>query len=158
MASPGQLESVDLRAIRFDRNGSFDPASGEFAYGVTTTITAFVDEERRRCVAQLDAKIEWEAEDGEAVAEPPFALEVSLEGQFAWHFPEADPADIQAWVRFNSEHLLWPYLRMHVQAITAAAGLPPLTIFTLMIPAPRMGHNEAELDPRALPGDDWVEG
>ncbi len=143
----GQLLAVYLTELNFRRNFEFDLERHDPSYGVETTTRVEVAADLASAVAHLEASIAWffDEDTEERLAEDrqhPFDLSLTVTGMFDWMETTYSEEDIAGWTEFNAEHLLWPYLRAHVSTITAASDLPPLTIYTIAIPRPRLGRIE----------------
>jgi preprotein translocase subunit SecB len=87
----------------------------------------------------------------QAYADEHFDLSITVSGIFSLSesLLEEELAD---WLEFNTEHLLWPYLRSEVAHLTAASGLPALTIYTSATPRPRLGEPVPDPEPNEAHG------
>lgn len=142
----GQLRDVVVSNLQFDRNWAFDADAdaaepGRIHYSVVTETEATTNDDRDVGFVALRASISWSSEDDESTPKP-FDLDLTLQGTFDWFDPEMDREDIEAWLEFNGEHLLWPYVRNYVQTVTGWSDVPPLTIYTLGVPHPRLGREQ----------------
>ena len=140
--SRGQIDEVFLAEVEFRRNLEFDFDLGSPTYSIPTKIEAELLDNRTQGLVRLHAEIKWHSLEGQP--EEPFELSLVVGGLFQWLAPELDDEEIIGWLEFNGEHLLWPYLRSHISSITAASGLPPLTIYTIMVPHPTLGRWEED--------------
>lgn len=149
MSVPGYLIDVHLGGIEFARRDDWEPDSVQYA--VVSEIGAELANDRASVKATLAAEINWHrpGDDGEQV-EGPFDLSIDVVGVFSWAEPDQTDEDIVGWVEFNAQHLLWPYLRSYASTITAASGLPVLTLFTISVPYPALGG----LDDRQLEAEE----
>jgi preprotein translocase subunit SecB len=141
----GQLLDVEILDLTFRRNRTFDPDSGlSLRYSIDTTIEKEISADRQHGVVDLHARFDWHHDDPDSASEgAPFDLTITVSGIFRLTetLPEDELAD---WLEFNTEHLLWPYLRSEVAHLTAMAGLPSLTIYTIATPRPRLGEPAPE--------------
>jgi hypothetical protein len=140
---PGRLVEAFLDEAYFRRHGSYVFPDKGIAYSVDSDTKGEILDDRRRAIIRLKAEIIWTSHEGETV-DGPFALQVTVGGLFDWEFPDRPDEDILGWLEFNSTHLLWPYLRAYVSSITASAGVPTLTIYTITAPSPALGRVEEE--------------
>lgn len=135
----GQLDEAFLSEINFSRNLDFNWGDAE---GITYTIDSHVDAEvsdnREQGVARLYANFTFHYEGEER--EPPFNLATTVTGRFVGFPPGLPDEEIEGWLTFNAQHMLWPYLRTYVSQITANSGLPALTIYTIGVPRPHLGQ------------------
>lgn len=137
----GQLAEVILRDVSFRRNLDWEWPGEGISYAIDTRTEGVVLGNRDRCHAHLHVRIDFQRE-GEKI-EAPFELKMVITGVFDWLAPELPDEEIEGWLSFNAEHLLWPYLRAFVSQITAAAGLPILTLYTISVPRPHLGQPDA---------------
>jgi preprotein translocase subunit SecB len=134
----GQLVDAFVSKVAFEKNWGYDPdRADELSYGIESSTTGSVGESGKSGLVILKAEVEWtsEAED----LQPPFSLQVEVAGVFALRMQGLEEDEIRDWLEFNGEHLLWPYLRAAIQSVTASSDLPPLTIYTIGVPRPRLG-------------------
>ncbi|WP_138974465.1 protein-export chaperone SecB [Patulibacter medicamentivorans] len=130
------MQDVSLANVNFALNSSFDEDHDNPLYSVVTSLSVELSDERDAAIVWMDADIEWSAgEDGEV--RPPFDLSLTLKAAFDWALPDVEPGDVVSWLTYNTQHLVWPYLRSYVQQITAMSDLPPLVIFTISVPSLR---------------------
>ena len=130
-----------LSGVNFRRNLEFD---FERVEGVSYTLDSKVEAEiapaREHAYAHLHVEFNLHVEGEDP--DPPFELSLVVTGMFGGFAPDLPDEEIEGWLSFNAEHLLWPYLRAYVGQITIAAGLPPLTLYTISIPHPHLGHSD----------------
>lgn len=127
----GQLVDVRLVGIDFAVKPDFDFDFDGLTFGVDRDVDAALGEETSSVI--LSVTITWDAEEGRI---PPFDLRVRVEGTFEWVVDERESPEREiGWLKFNGPYLMWPYARSHVASITAACGLPPLTLPTLVVPS-----------------------
>jgi preprotein translocase subunit SecB len=152
LAARGQLTDVYLVGLEFRRNPDFDFESdaSDAKYHVETDTTASVSDDHTFGRTEVTASIHWATVDEQPV-EYPFDLHITLVGDFEWRAPDMPADEIESWLAFNAEHLLWPYLRAYVAQITGMSDLPPLTLYTRTPPRPRLGRTDTE--PERAPGD-----
>ena len=153
-AAPGQLQDVFLTSIEFQRHETFDlDVHDAPPYAIETTTDATLSAEHDLVMVSFRAEIEWadrRDHDDDRRYEKPFDLALTLGGSFQWAVPDAAADDIVGWIKFNTDHLFWPYLRAYTQQITAFSDLPPLTLYTIRVPRPRLGATESS-DERSTP-------
>jgi preprotein translocase subunit SecB len=94
--------------------------------------------------AYLDAAVSWSGKEGDSHPIPPFDIKVQLVGIFEWYEERWPQEEVQEWIRYNAETLMWPYLRAYIQQTTAASDVPQLTIYTLGVIRPRIDLADAE--------------
>jgi hypothetical protein len=140
---PGQLLDVFIDEIYFRRHGGFAFPDTGIVYGIDAGTKGEILDDRTRALVRLKAEIIWTSHEGDTV-DGPFEMQITVESLFNWQFPDRPDEDILGWLEFNSTHLLWPYLRTYVSSVTALAGLPPLTIYTITAPSPTLGRIEEE--------------
>ncbi len=134
-----QLVDVFLRDIHFSRNLAFSLGDRGPAYSIDSGVEVELRGDGETAVVNLHAKLDFHLSEGQT--EIPFDLSLVVTGVFAIDGVRATDEDLEGWLTFNGEHLLWPYLRSHVTTVTAASGLPSLTIYTIRIPRPHLGHD-----------------
>jgi preprotein translocase subunit SecB len=141
-----QLRHAWLSAVDFVERDKFVPsADWEFFVKFEHEIVSADDE---AAGVRLNVMITWErkaaeaeqtaaeAEQTAADAEPPFELELSVDGMFEWERPGIDEDFRRSWLEFNAAYLLWPYARNFAATITSSSSLPVLTMPTLRVPHP----------------------
>jgi preprotein translocase subunit SecB len=106
------------------------------SYRVATSTSAEARTGQRPTV-ELEAELEWVDADG-VECSGPFNLTVAVQGDFDVSAGPREPDEIEELLRFTGRYLLWPYVRSYVSAVTALSSHPPLTLFTLQVPAPRV--------------------
>jgi preprotein translocase subunit SecB len=145
----GQLSDVFLGGVTFVRDFDFDvEVDGPgLEYHITAETQAHETERHDKDVwlAELTASVLWTHRKKDTFVAP-FQLEVKVIGVFDWLGEGYADDAISDWIRYNAEHLLWPYLRAYIQQITAASDIPPLTIFTIGVPRPRVGQPADDTD------------
>jgi preprotein translocase subunit SecB len=141
LSTIGQLDSVILREVSFSRNLGFDTEKGGVYYTLDAWTEGHATEDHRHGMTDLHLRVEWHDEQDEQT-EGPFDLELIVSGFFEWGAPELQTDEIEGWLAFNGEHLLWPYARSYVSQITTEAGLPPLVIYTIGVPRPHLGRTD----------------
>jgi Preprotein translocase subunit SecB len=148
----GQLADVRLRNVQFRRSDDYEFIA-PLNYTITTSSDVVLADDLTSGKILFNAEVEWRsAEEGSTESIPgPFDLELTLEGLFMLNAVGDDEEELSAWVEFNSEHLLWPYLRAQIASLTTAAGLPPLTIFTLNVPRFEIGIDDDTPDGQETP-------
>lgn len=139
----GQLVEASLTEVNFKRNLASELDKVASHYSLDYRVDGTVSADRKYGVASLHASVVFHPE-GEQT-EPPFELSVAVTGIFEWTAPELVDEDIEGWLAFNGEHLLWPYLRSYIAQITASSGLPPLTIYTIGVPKPHFGRTDEQI-------------
>jgi preprotein translocase subunit SecB len=146
----GQLTDAFLGGVTFVRDFDFDLQSDgpglQYHVDVEPHARQAERDDHDVWIADLDASVRW-THDEKAEFRAPFALQLKVVGVFDWYGAGYDDEAISNWITYNAEHLLWPYLRSYIQQITAASDIPPLTIFTIGVPRPRVGA--AADDPHA---------
>lgn len=144
----GQLLDVRVRSIEFCRNDDFE-FGPPLNYVILTSSEVTLAEDLTNGTILFKAVVEWRSGEEGGGTEPilgPFELDLTLEGLYALNAAKPDHDELSAWIEFNSEHLLWPYLRTQIANLTISAGLPPLTIYTIGVPT--FARDEFEdLDP-----------
>jgi hypothetical protein len=150
----GQLLDAYLSEAHFSVNPKFDfSQSMTSSYAVHTDLSVEAAEDLRTARADLGVRIEWMFPPDADDPEVPFDLTVTITGEFEWGDQKPTTReDVEGWVEFNAEHLLWPYVRAQVAMITGASKLPPLTLYTITVPQPRLGQVEAVDEIEATPG------
>jgi preprotein translocase subunit SecB len=148
----GQLLTVSLSELDFRRNPEFDIERHNASYSVDANVDVEVADDLRSAVATLRASIEWLFPETAEDRQGPFEISLVLTGMFAWMAESTTKDDIAGWIEFNAEHLLWPYLRAQIVSVTAASDLPPLTIYTIAVPRPRLGKADVPEEIEASPG------
>jgi hypothetical protein len=141
----GQLIEVFLAEVHFRRNPEFDydEHAGAASFFVESMTRADVSDERTEGETALEASVKWRATDGsDTPIVQPFDINVTVVGRFEWQTPDMEVDEIRAWLEFNGEFLLWPYLRGYVGQITAQSDLPALHLPTLSLPRPRLGRTD----------------
>lgn len=141
-SSAGQLVDVFVNEVEFRRNLDYDWDQETPSYTVDSQTVAHADADGEGAMAELTASIEWNTDEGRL--QVPFDIKISLIGLFSWQIQGLPTEEIEGWVAFNSEHLLWPYLRAEISRLTANGGLPPLTIYTIGVPRPHLGRERAD--------------
>jgi preprotein translocase subunit SecB len=143
-----QLDKVWLADVHFVENPDYVPNS-DIRYFVNSTVEVedfhrWDEEDETHAIASLAASIVWNIEGtDDQPGELPFTLEVVVRGRFVWQGVSIDQDLAESWISYNATHLLWPYLRGYVTAITAWSALPSLTIYTVMVPEePDFGSEE----------------
>lgn|GEM_PF-6852472 len=132
----GQLASVRLHDVDFRISDSYDVVE-PLNYVILTSSEVEIAEDLESGRILFNAVVGWRSQDDDESGEPvgaPFDLDVTLEGAFTLSAANPERDELSAWIEFNSEHLLWPYLRSTIANLTTAAGLPPLTIYTIGVP------------------------
>lgn len=137
-SSPGLLLEAFLDELRFRRHREFTFPEKGIVYGVDASTNAELLDDRTLAFVRLEAEIEWTSHEGDTV-DGPFAMRITVGGILAWRYPDRSDEDIVGWLEFNTTHMLWPYLRTYISSVTASAGLPPLTIYTITAPSPTLG-------------------
>ncbi len=146
---PGRLVEAFLDEIHFRRHRDYTFPEGGIAYGVDSDTSAEILDDRTCAFVRLKAEIHWTSHEGDTV-DGPFEMQITVGGLFNWRLPDRSDEDILGWLEFNTTHLLWPYLRTYVSSVTASAGVPPLTIFTITTPSPNLGRTEDETSSEEL--------
>jgi preprotein translocase subunit SecB len=136
--APGQLTEAYLRSVHFARHEDFEWEA--LRYTLDSETKAELAGDRQSVRVTLRAEIHWHRQDDGEQSEGPFDLKLEVGGEYAWDRPDLTDEDIVGWVEFNSQHLLWPYLRSYVSLITTASGLPALTLYTITAPHPTLGR------------------
>jgi preprotein translocase subunit SecB len=137
----GQLSNCWLSRLAFVENESVNVEGNAATYSVAYTHEIEIDEvapedgEQSWALLRLNAEIEWRHPE-EAEFERPFELSLTINGVFSWDPGVANRELVEAWLEWNGVYLLWPYLRSYITMITAASGLPALTIYTMRVPDP----------------------
>jgi preprotein translocase subunit SecB len=149
-SSPGRLLEAFLDELQFRRHRDFAFPEQGIVYGVESDTNAELLDDRTRAFVRLAAEIHWTSHEGDTV-DGPFAMQITVGGLFAWQYPDRSDEDIVGWLEFNTTHLLWPYLRTYIASITATAGVPPLTIYTITAPNPILGRREEEDEEQPSP-------
>jgi hypothetical protein len=142
-STPGRLVEVFVDEINFRRHGDYVFPDTGIIYGIDADTKGEILDDRTRALVRLTAEIIWTSHEGDTV-DGPFEMQITVEALFDWLFPDRPDEDILGWLEFNSTHLLWPYLRAYVSSVTALAGVPPLTIYTITAPSPTLGRTEGE--------------
>jgi preprotein translocase subunit SecB len=150
--SLGQLVDVILRDVTFRRNLDWAWPEEGISYTVDSRTHGEVLGNREHARAHLEVGLDFHSEPEQSVQ--PFRLELVVTGVFEWSAPELSDEEIEGWISFNGEHLLWPYVRAFVSQITAASGLPTLTLYTIAVPRPHLGRSD---DEEAMTADESVE-
>jgi preprotein translocase subunit SecB len=127
--SPCQLVDARVARVQFELNPDFGFDFDGLTYRIEPVSEAHVSEDV--LTASLRLEIHWEAQPGKA---HPFDLSLDIVGLFEWIGSTRDPERMEGWLNFNGPYLLWPYARAHITALTALAGMPPLTITTYAVP------------------------
>lgn len=144
MNQTGQLLDVWVDAVRFERNYRYDEDDADkLSYSVDVEIDATVAPTREGGIVTMTAAVEWMSDEE---VEPPFELAMTLNGLMEWQELETDVEDIKRWMKFNGEHLLWPYLRTYFQTVSGWSDLPSITLYTIGVPRPRVAKPEAHLE------------
>jgi preprotein translocase subunit SecB len=112
-------------------------------FRMKTAHTAYDDE---RHVIEVGVQIEYgiETKPEEVV---PFALRVHLMGQFQVDESQFKKEKIETWARINAPFILYPYLREHVYALTARAGLDPVLLPLMELPTIKMVRSPQQQTP-----------
>jgi preprotein translocase subunit SecB len=130
----GQLVDVRLQDVQFRRSDDYK-VEEPLTYAIATSSDVALANDLTSGTILFSAEVVWRSTEGVGAESMPgpFALKLTLEGEFALN-PVGDGEDLSAWIEFNSEHLLWPYLRAQIAYLTTMAGLQPMTIFTIEVP------------------------
>lgn len=137
----GQLTEVVLTEVNFRRNASFDISDTTVSYSLDTGIRTEISSAHGQGMAHLNAELGWHAADERI--DGPFELALVVTGIFEGFAQDLPDEEIDGWLSFNGEHLLWPYLRAYISQLTVASGLPQLTIYTVAVPRPHFGVEDA---------------
>jgi hypothetical protein len=148
----GHLADVRVQEINFRRNDAFDFGS-PLNYKIVTSSTVELADDLTSGTVFHTAKVAWVRDDTAELQLGPFELNMTLGAFFVLHAKQPDEDELAAWIEINSEHLLWPYLRAEIAGLTTAAGLPPLTIYTISVPTidrdPNNDPDELRLAPES---------
>lgn len=145
LSSLVQLVDVFVAQLKFSLNADYGWDDDQLRYAVESDTTAAISDDRESVVGTLRATIKWYRGSETEQVEGPFELEIAISGKFDWAPPNLTDEDIRGWVEFNTQHLLWPYLRSEISTMTAAAGLPQLHIYTIKVPQPRLDVPDGDL-------------
>lgn len=144
----GQLAEASLTEIKFRLNPDFvwERDADGARYSIDSHVEAAVADDRAHGAARLRASFTFHNDDDHDV---PFDLELEVTGQFVGFQPDLPDEEIEGWLTFNAQHLLWPYLRSYVSQITGNSGLPSLTIYTIHVPRPHLGRSDVPAEARS---------
>jgi preprotein translocase subunit SecB len=132
----GQLVGVRVHDLAFRVTDDYE-FDEPLNYVIVTSSNVSLADDMTSGQILFHAAVGWTVANADEDDDPvkgPFDLDLTLEAHFALTGTEIDTNEFSDWIEFNSEHLLWPYLRTEIASITTSAGLPPLTIYTIAVP------------------------
>jgi preprotein translocase subunit SecB len=144
---PVQPTFITVREVHFIalRPPSENDRIDESSVRITQTASQFNEETNR---VQVTLTAEFGFENTPDVEPPPFAVKLSMVGEFV--IEDSFPREkIQLWASRNAPFVIFPYLRERLYTITNQGGYPAILLPLLQIPTLKL---EKQQPTPAVPG------